>query len=118
MMGGAQAGRPSVLSCPGCGQGSPGETEECTAMGVLGHKLWDRITEEGRVAERVLGSRGEGASYPCHCTKNVASAYLGNMWDKKMNLNLSLPHTHIIHTPKHIEPFPHHCSGTRISLAT
>ena len=51
--------------------------------GGAGPQAQDRITEEVRVAERVLGSRGEGASYPSRCTKHVASAYLGNMWDKK-----------------------------------
>ena len=49
-MEGTQAGRPSVLSCLGCGQGSPGETEEARVLGggvlVLGQRLWHRITEE------------------------------------------------------------------------
>ena len=48
-----------------------------------------RITEKVRVAERVLSSKGQGASYPYHCTKNVAFALLGSKWDKKMNLNQS-----------------------------
>ena len=53
------------------------------------------------MAERVLGSRREGASYPCHCTKDVASAYLGNMWIKNEPQPVSPPHAHNTNTHTH-----------------
>lgn len=73
-MEGAQAGRPSVPSCLGCGQGSPGEAEEARVLRVLGQRFWYRITEEVRVAGNIgwggLWVTGVEAAYPCHYTKN------------------------------------------------
>lgn len=58
MTGGAQAGRSPVLSCLGCGQGSPGEVEKARVL--EGAKFRHRITEEVKMAESRGKEEGRG----------------------------------------------------------